>query len=131
MLASENNTGYVARRSMISREFELYGPLLCDLFLQPRYLADHVQVLIRLYRSKSDFLILTKSSDENKYVVKITDAVLLVRKLKISPSVLIAHSTALNYSSFKYPICRIEMKSMNIGINQLSATFDNVFLGKY
>lgn len=129
MSASELNDGFVARRKLISREFELYGPLMTDLFLQPRYLVDHVQMLVRLHRTKPDFLILKKQTDDNRYVVKITDAILLIRKLKISPAVLLAHSTALNYSSFKYPICRIEMKSMNIGINQISTSFDNVFLG--
>jgi|GEM_PF-5190229 len=65
---------------------------------------------------------------EQNFEVHILDATLFVRRSKILPDVLLAHAKALAKTTAKYPLTRVEMKSIHSGI--YGETLDNVILGQ-
>lgn len=67
---------------------------------------------LRLVRARDSFHLISTSTDLK---VKINEATLLVRRMKINPSVSFAHNKALEVSTAKYPITRAECKSITIG----------------
>ena len=54
----------------------------------------------------------------------------MVRRCKINPSVLLAHSKTLGTATAKYPITRVDLKSFTLPAGIMGQTIDNVFLGQ-
>lgn len=131
MNAIDANLGYVKRREFARQgEFDLESTIHSDLFNTNRYLINGVHLQLKMYRSKAEFALMTTAEDTNTYKIKITDATLLVRKLKVSDALLIAHATTMLHHSCKYPIVRCEVKNFNIPKGLFSYVFDNVILGQ-
>jgi hypothetical protein len=84
--------------------------MIADIFFQERYLLNEVGVKIKLTRSKDAFCI----TSANAHKVKITSAVLYVRKVKLSPSVFLAHAKTLENGTAKYPIRRVVCKTFMV-----------------
>lgn len=108
-------------------EIDLLGHLHCDLFNQDRFLVNGVELRVKLVRSKDTFCLM---SDTTGVKISITDATLLVRKVKISPTVLLAHSRALEKATVKYPLTRVDIRNVSIPKDMQSKTLDNLFLGQ-
>ena len=68
------------------------------------------------------------ASDVN-YSAHIHEATLLVRRVKVSPTVLIAHANTLASTTAKYPITRVEVKSCTIYSGITDENLENVILG--
>ncbi|XP_031781024.1 uncharacterized protein F54H12.2-like [Nasonia vitripennis] len=60
----------------------------------------------------------------------IKEATLIVRRVKISPGVLLAHAQALSKTTAKYPITRVEVKSFTLNSGILGDSIDNVIHGQ-
>ena len=80
-------------------------------------LYNDVGVRIRLNRNKDAFCLMADAAAAFK--VKILDCKLYVRKVKISPSVFIAHNKALEGGNAKYPIRRAVCKTYTIPTGNL------------
>jgi len=91
----------------------MMGRLHADIFFQDRYMLNKVGVKIKLIRSKDTFCLM---GDAN-YKVKITHASLFVRKVKVMPSVFLAHAKAMERGTAKYPIRRVVCESFTIPQN--------------
>ena len=72
---------------------DLIGRIHSDVFFQDRCMLNEVNVKVRLVGNKDSFLVMTGEANAS-YKVKIIGAVLLVRKVQLSPSVL-SHAKAL------------------------------------
>jgi len=109
------NKGLQKRRALIaeSREFDMIGRRHGDIFFQEKYLLNEVGMKIKLFRSNDNFSLM--GAADAKLVV--THASLFVRKVKLSPSVFLAHAKALEDSTAKYPIKRVVCKSFQIHDN--------------
>lgn len=68
-------------------------------------------------------------ADNSGATFEIIDAELFVRKVKISPSVVMAHAKALSTATAKYPINRVDVKTITIPVGTQSKTMDNIYLG--
>lgn len=131
MDAVAENTGYVKRKAFADAgEFEMESHIHADLFSQNKYMINGVQMLIKFYKSKPEFALMAKSDDAEKYKIKITDAILIIRKVKIAPAVLLAHAATMMRYTVKYPITRCEVKSITIPTGISSTSLDNIFLGQ-
>ena len=64
------------------------------------------------------------------YKVKLISAVLLVRKLQLSPSVILAHAKALESGLAKYPIKRVVCKTYTIPAGNLDGNHEKLFAGQ-
>lgn len=124
---STANTGYLSRQKLTKTgPVELYGHLHYDIFNTDKFMVNGVEMGIKLIKAKNEFQLF---GDGNGYV-EIIDANLFVRKVKINPSILIAHARALSVTPAKYPITRVEVKTVTIGTSIQSKSIDNIFLGQ-
>src|SRR5258705_4472846 len=123
------NIGYTRRAQYTaqSRKVDLYGPLFCDIFNVERLMLNEVQLKVKLIRSKDIFSLI---GDASTYHVEICDATLLVRKVKIGPKFLLAHSAVLARETAKYPITRCETKAVTIPAQVTGKVLDNIFMGQ-
>ncbi|XP_021354323.1 uncharacterized protein LOC110450876 [Mizuhopecten yessoensis] len=113
------NLGYVARKAMTagSRTVDLMGKIHADVFAQERYLVNNVDVEINMSRSK-DVFCLNAADDTFKAVVQ--DICLYARKVRLNPTVRLAHARAMEKTPAKYPIRRIEMKVTSVPRGNMS-----------
>lgn len=123
------NEGYLKRKGLaaLSNEIELYGTLFCDIFNFNKYLINGVQLKVALTRNSDEFALF--SDTEKAYKIEFLDASLVIRKMKIMPRILLAHSQGLLRSNAKYPFTRTEIKTKTLSANIQNDSFDNIFLG--
>jgi len=107
-----------------SREFDMMGRLHADIFFQDRYMLNEVGVKIKLIRSKNAFGVMRNGK------VVITHASLFARKVKIMPSVFLAHAKTMERGTAKYPIRRVMCKSFAIPQHYLDVSHENLFSGQ-
>ena len=128
----DDNPGGIARRRRIagSREVELIGRLHADIFMQPKYLLSYVDLRVKLIRNKQAFLLLTPRVDgqQTEYKVEILDASLVVRKVKISPVISLAHAKVLEKNNAIYPITKNVIRVFHAAMGSYSLQEDNLFL---
>ena len=120
------NAGFMKRRSIASRsrEFDMMGRLHADIFFQDRYMLNEVGLKIKLIRSKNAFCVMGAGK------AVITHASLFVRKVKIMPSVFLAHAKTLERGTAKYPIRRVVCKTFAIPEHYLDVTHEKLFSGQ-
>ncbi|XP_032457268.1 uncharacterized protein F54H12.2-like isoform X1 [Nasonia vitripennis] len=108
---------------------DLLGHLHCNVFNQNKFLLNDVELRLRLVRSKDAFCLMD-FTDDDKFTIRIKEASLIVRQVKISPGVILAHANALTKATAKYPINRVEVKAFTMHRGILGDTLDNVILGQ-
>jgi len=96
------NSGLQKRREFVARspEFDMIGRIHGDIFFQERYMLNEVGMRIKLLRSKDTFCLMGAVGSK----INVTHASLFVRKVKLSPTVFLAHAKSLENSTTKYPI---------------------------
>ncbi|KAK3932327.1 hypothetical protein KUF71_012400 [Frankliniella fusca] len=109
-LDSNQNLGLAWRRSRtkLSREFEMMGPLHLDICNTDRLLLNNCTLRLKLTRSRDAFALMSTKGTEK---IKLLDVKLFIRRVTISPSVLLAHAQALEKSAAKYPVNRVDIKT--------------------
>jgi hypothetical protein len=90
----------------LSNSVQMMGKLHLDLFCQDKYLLNHVDLKIKLRRSRDAFAFV---ADAANYTIKIKEMALYVRKVQLSPAVGMGHVKALEKTSCKFPIRRVEV----------------------
>lgn len=125
----EANEGLKKRRDYVKKSkcVDMVGHLHMDLCNQDKFMLNGIEMRLRLVRARSTFTIMSKTT---ACKVLIKEANLFVRRCKISPSVLLAHSKTLESGSAKYPITRVEVKSITLPTGIRGKTLDSVFLGQ-
>ena len=88
-----------------------------------------MDVKIKLIRSSDSFSLMATGANPS-YKVIIKNASVFVRKVKISPGVMLGHMKALEKGTAKYPFKRNLCKMVSIPQGNLSLTQDHVFLGQ-
>ena len=121
-----HNDGLRNRRKWItgSKMVTMIGRPHLDLFFQDRLMLNGLDMRMRLIRSKDAFSVMGEGK------VKIKDVCLLVRKVKLHPSVQLGHLKALERATAKYPIRRVETKVFSGPQGHMSVSQENVFLGQ-
>jgi len=109
-----------------SRLIDMIGRIHADIFFQSRYLLNEVNVKIKLVRSRNTFCLI----GANEFRVKIKSAIMFVRKVKLAPSVFLAHAKALENSTAKYPIRRAVCKMVTIPNTFRDINIEKLFSGQ-
>ena len=117
------NDGLMKRRAIgsESREFDTMGRLHADIFFQDRYVLNEVGIKIKLVRSKNTFCVMGNGK------AVITHASLFVQKVKLMPSIFLAHAKTLERGTAKYPIERVVCKSFVIPRHYLYVSYEKLF----
>jgi hypothetical protein len=119
---SEDRKTWIAE----SRIFDMCGPIQFDFFDQPKYLIPGVNVHIRLHRNKTGFSLNT-ASVENAPIIKLLEAKLYIRRVKVEPSVLIGHTIGLNTKNAIYPIRQTRLVTFSIATSSTNFYKDQIF----
>ena len=129
--ADGENAGLVKCSSFAtkSKTFEMMGRLHSDIFFQERQLLNGVNIKIRLVRSKDPFVLMADGVAPG-YKVKFLNAIFFVHKVRLSSTVFLAHTKALEVGNAKYPLRRIECKTFSISAGSKSVNQENLFLGQ-
>ncbi|KAJ8018950.1 hypothetical protein HOLleu_42760 [Holothuria leucospilota] len=90
-----------------SNTVDLVGPIHCDLFFQEKILLGGVELKLKLHRSKNEFCLLSSQADAD-FKVRIVEASIFMRHVKVHPQVALGHAKALERGTAKYPIRRAE-----------------------
>jgi hypothetical protein len=127
--AADGNKGLAKRASFTSEsaEVDMIGRIHSDIFFQERYMLNEVNTRIKLTRSKDAFCLMAA---EQAYKVQLTAAAFFVRKVKISPSVYLAHAKTLESGMAKYPIRRVICKTFTIPAGYLDVSHEKLFTGQ-
>ena len=130
--SSARNMGLKRRHGICTAKptFDMIGPLHVEVFNQSKYMSNGVTMKVRMTRSKDSFVLMAKSDVTESFKVDILSAKLFVRKLKITPSLCLAHERILQQKTEKYPTTRVECKVIHLPQGQKSFTHDNLFLGQ-
>ena len=132
-LAADNvaNLGLKKRATFTSgsKVVDLSGPLHADICFQGKYLLSGLDLKIKLHRAKDSFCLM---SDEETptYKVRVIGASLLIRKVTLSPPIILAHAKALEKGTAKYPVKRVLVKSFTVPQGDLSITKEGLFTGQ-
>ncbi|XP_071950809.1 uncharacterized protein F54H12.2-like [Antedon mediterranea] len=124
------NKGLKKRAQYIggSRFVDLIGPIHCDIFFQDRMMLNGVDVKIKLHRSKNAFSLMSSDAAAG-FKIRLEDASLFVRKVRLNPSIALAHAKALERGPAKYPLRRVEVKTLTIPRGNLSFTRESLYNG--
>ena len=131
--AHANTNQGLKKRYEFSHEsgiIEMTGPIFCDVFRSERLLLSFVDLKIILNRNINEFCLMASEADFD-YRVKLTEAYLKMRKVKVSPSISIAHELALKKGPAIYPVRRVQCKTFIISAGNPSLRKDNVYHGSY
>ena len=124
------NSGLTKRATFTaeSKEVDMIGRIHSDIFFQQRYMLNEVNTKIKLTRSKDAFCLTATGAETFK--VKITSAAMHIRKVKISPSIYLAHAKTLENGMAKYPIRRVICKTFTIPTGYLDVSQEKLFSGQ-
>ncbi|GBN88412.1 hypothetical protein AVEN_170570-1 [Araneus ventricosus] len=101
----------------------MIGGIHSDLIHQERLLLNLVDVKIKLIRSKPEFCL--QGAEGHKAVLEKIS--LLVRKVRVSPGVILGHVKALEKETAKYPINRVLCKVYSVPDGSTSMVQDTIF----
>ena len=124
------NKGLKTRTSLTrgNKIVDMVGTIHSDLFFQDKYLLNNLNLRIRLVRSKDSFCLM--GAEDATFKVKIHECKLIVRKIRLSPSIFVAHAKALEMGNAKYPIRRAICKTFTVPRGNLDANQENLFSGQ-
>ena len=130
-LAAANANMGLKKRYAFNHEsgvIEMAGPLFCNVFKSERLLLSFVDLKVILNRNVNEFCIMSDVNDAD-YRVNLTEVYLKIRKVKVSPSISIAHKLALKKGPAIYPVRRVECKTFIIPTGNLSLRKYNLYNG--
>ena len=128
---ADANLGLKKRYAASSRSkiIDMAGPIHADIFQQDRMLLPSVDIKVKMTPSKAGFCLMCPDVDGD-YKVVITHAALLVRRVRVNPSVALGHARALEKAHAVYPLTRSEIKVFSVPQGTMSISKDNLFLGQ-
>ena len=94
--------------------------------MSERLLLSYVHLKILMNRNVDDFCLMASEADAD-YWVKLTEVYLKIRKVKVNPSISIAHELALKKGPAIYPVRRVECKSFIIPAGNPSLRKENLY----
>jgi len=107
----------------------MMGRIHSDIFFQEKYLPSDVNIRVRLIRNRDAFCLVSNAA-QSGFKIKIVDCKLFVKKVKLSPSVFLAHAKAFENSNAKYPIRRVVCKTFTIPRGNLDYSQESLFSGQ-
>lgn len=106
-LTGSQKTKIAARAGKLvgSKTLDMTGKFHSPLFNQPRYMLPGLVFQIILGLNSPEFVLQKTEAEDTNYVINISRIELLVRKVKVHPSIAVSHNTLLsNGKKVQYPI---------------------------
>ena len=116
-LTGAQKTKIAARAAKLvgSKTLDMIGKLNSPLFNQPRYLIPGLTLQLTLGRNSPEFVLERTEAGDTNYLIKISKIELLVRKVKVHPSIATSHNSLLSTGrKVKYPVNHSETRFFTI-----------------
>ncbi|XP_069107304.1 uncharacterized protein F54H12.2-like [Argopecten irradians] len=122
------NEGLFVRHSLVkeSKQFEIEGTLLEDVFAIDKYMLNGVDMYLKFYRNPVSFVLLSPTGTAN-YRLLIEEATLKMYKVKLDPGVILAHSQQLENSKAQYYFTKSDVKTHTVPRYSNNVCWDNMF----
>jgi hypothetical protein len=122
------NPGYKTRKEYIksSKAVESIGPIYDDILCQDRYILPNVTIRIKLKRSPAKFSLLAPT-DLPEYKIEFEEAVYMVKRHIVSPTILSLHEKQLSATKALYPYTLNQVKTLSIPQNTTNSVSENLF----
>lgn len=126
-----NNNGLITRARLFNQSaiVETMAPIHCDLFNQNKYLLNNIDLRLIIYRNPDNFCILSPGAAQ-EYKLKVQTMKWYVKGVDISKSVHLALEHALARHAAKYPIKRIEVKTIHVDRHARETPNNAIFNGQ-
>lgn len=130
-LDSHKNPGYVKKFARVrdSRFFETTAPLHIPFSHQEKYLLNGMDIRFELFRAKDSFVLMSGTGDE-KFKIHVEDIKFNIRRVELTQQLCLALETALQKQPAKYPIRRLEMKTLAIEQGRLTTPENTIWSGQ-
>lgn len=127
----KKNTGLDRRKALFAKSntVELIGRIHGDLFNQPKFLINGVDLRIIFTLEKPEFYVLSNVEADTS-CIEIQEATLYMNHVTINPNILIAHQAVLSKQPATYPYKRVEVKSYTVAPGSLTMSIDNAVVGQ-
>ena len=130
---SVNNQGFVNRAVWFrdSREVEFMAPISCELCNQEKFLIPRVDLRLELTRNTDQLALLffDQNSPAN-FNLEVTDVKWYVKKVNPVESISLALESALLRNTVKYPVRRIQIKTLHLTAGRQDTPTNNLFYGQ-
>jgi hypothetical protein len=110
-----NNNGIARHNFVVNGMNPMIGFLHLDTFKMNRYLLNDVEVNLQMTRSPNNFNLI--ANQDGIYKVDFLSAYLKVRRIVLSPSIMLNHAMQLEKTTAKYPIKKVLVKQYNMSFN--------------
>ena len=128
---SDENSGLIARSKYFENSawVQVMAPIHCDLFTQNKYLLNNIDLRLTIYRNPDAFCILAPQAAQ-KYKFEINSMKWYVKGIDVSKSVSLAIERSLAQYSAKYPIRRVEMRTIHVNAGLRETPENAIFNGQ-
>ena len=121
------NSGFVKRNNLLTnKSVQLCGNLHLDVSSIDKFIMENNSVSIVFSNNKITKFFLGKEDVAKSYKIVLEKVFILVRRVKISPSVMLANSTSLSKLPAQYPFKRVHIVTQNSSLKSTSHTFTNI-----
>jgi hypothetical protein len=121
------NPGFVKRNNILSnKSVQLCGNLHLDVSSIDKFIMENNSVGLVFSKNKATKFLLGKKDVADNYNIEFEKLFILVRRVKISPSVMLANSTSLSKLPAQYPFKRVQIVGQNSSLKATSHTFSNI-----
>ena len=111
-----------------SRSVEYMAALHIPFARQERYLLNHLDIRFELHRVSDAFALQTINDEMYKIIVE--DMKLYVRKVELTRALSMAIETQLQRMPVKYPVRRMEIKTLHIGYGRRTTPTNTMWNGQ-
>ena len=108
---------------------EFMTPFHVDLFNQEKYLINNIDVRLELHRNSDAFALISHDAGAN-FKIRIHDMKWVVRKVDPVDSMILAVENALQRNTVKYPIRRVQIKTMQLEAGRKDTPSTTLFSGQ-
>ena len=125
------NTGFISRNLVISdgKPFELCGNLHLDICTADKLILNNNDVTLLLKKHDNSFIFLGDTNICKDFRINYLKAHILIRRVQVAPSVMLANTFSLEKLPAQYPLKRVEIKDIVGEFKSTTASFKNIATG--
>ena len=127
----DQNTALKQREDFFSESkvVDLIGKIHSDIFNQGKLILNGLTLKVTLLRNKPEFMLLSPVDNAN-YKVVITEAIMCLRKVQLTPHKFEEIQRRLEKEQANYPIDRVDMRTHSIAAGLSSLVWHNAYQGQ-
>ena len=125
------NEGWLTRAQPFreSHQVEFMAPISCELCNQEKFLIPRVDLRLELTRNTNQFALLFFAQNPD-FNLEVTDVKWYVKKVNPVESISLALESALLRNTVKYPVRRIQIKTLHLTAGRRDTPTNNLFYGQ-